>query len=273
MPGILVIPDLHNRTDRAEAIIRAHGGTCDKIVLLGDYFDGPSDSAEDAVRVAVWLRSSMKDRRRIHLIGNHDLPYVVPPKVVSHYWCSGWTATKWRAVQPIISELEPHKFRAAIEADGWLISHAGLFPGFLEGRTNEEIISECNAALIRAMDGEHEWLLEPGIARGGSHPLGGVTWLDWNAEFQATAGYHQILGHSRSIAVRVKCRIGDEVTDWALGRHSTTPRLLSPLGARAAAGVSELPTRSGCSSINWCLDTGLSCVAKIAGESVSVIWV
>ena len=72
----MIIPDVHLRYFRAEVFIREENP--DKIVFLGDYFDNFWETIEDIEKTASWLSRSLKRKNRIHLLGNHDLPYMSP---------------------------------------------------------------------------------------------------------------------------------------------------------------------------------------------------
>ena len=72
--SLVIIPDLHNKCDLAEKIIRRENP--DKVVFLRDYFDDFYDTVEDADNTSKWLLGSLRHQDRVHLIGNHDLSYM-----------------------------------------------------------------------------------------------------------------------------------------------------------------------------------------------------
>jgi hypothetical protein len=74
MPA-LIVPDIHNRVDDAEAFIAKHGGDCRSIVFLGDYFDSYDGGPMEAHFTARWLKRSLATPGRFHLLGNHDASY------------------------------------------------------------------------------------------------------------------------------------------------------------------------------------------------------
>ena len=71
---IIIVPDIHNDYHTAKKIIKKENP--DKIIFLGDYFDDFDDTIQDAENTAKWLKKSLKQENRIHLIGNHDLNYM-----------------------------------------------------------------------------------------------------------------------------------------------------------------------------------------------------
>ena len=103
MTRTLIIPDVHNATERVEEVISEQGAGCDRIMLLGDYFDQFHDTPADAERVARWLMASTQDSRRIHLLGNHDLPYLAGEMTAGDIYVSRVVSRKiLRRVSPIL---------------------------------------------------------------------------------------------------------------------------------------------------------------------------
>ena len=101
MARTLIVPDVHTATAQVEAVIRKHGIGCERVVLVGDYFDEFHDTPADAERVAKWLIKSAQDARRVHLIGNHDLRYIGGEATAEAYRCPGWSIEKYEVARPI----------------------------------------------------------------------------------------------------------------------------------------------------------------------------
>lgn len=257
MTRILIVPDIHNAIERAEAIISEHGTGCDRIIFLGDYFDEFYDTPADAARVAKWLLQSVCDTRRLHLLGNHDMPYLAGEGTAEKYRCPGWSVEKYEAVCPILCDLDRRRIHAAVESDGWLLSHAGFHSALLQGRKMEELLEVCREAFERALAGKFEPLFAPSRARGFGACIGGVTWLDWSREFWPVGGWHQIVGHTPSRSVRAVFASDKSNGSWDLTQQ--------PVPA-------ELRGREGYTSMNWCLDTRLKTVGIIDGGKFDVIW-
>lgn len=216
---ILVIPDIHNRTMWAE-------GLCAKYpehlkVFLGDYFDNYGDSPEDASRTAKWLKLSLSQQNRIHLLGNHDLPYVFPSR---HTMCPGWTNEKHRAVEKILTISDWsrckafHRVKRPEGQNDILLSHAGFTVANAFGiPDSRDVASNGRLKHLREFSPEeymahlsqnaHACLIE--LYHGGYHPwmeqgwrmgkpeAAGPFWVDINHLHPMLPGFDQIVGHSQ----------------------------------------------------------------------------
>lgn len=207
----VVIPDVHNKWKKAEAIVAAESP--DRIIFLGDYFDSLDDTPDDAAATAAWLAGSLADRTRVHLVGNHDLNYM---SSLPELGCSGYSPLKRAAIERCGVEwarLEPFCWlgmAGADEGDAWLCTHAGLSAVFLEsvrpGAAASDVDGVLGAArtdLDRINDkGHRHAFLQAGYARGGMDASGGIVWCDYNLEFRDVPGLRQIFGHTRGPGVR-----------------------------------------------------------------------
>lgn len=206
----VVIPDVHNKWERAEAIVDAERP--DRVVFLGDYFDDFGDTVEDADSTAAWLERSLGDEARVHLVGNHDLNYM---SRLQGLRCSGYGPRKHAAIARRGLEwrrLEPFCWLGWEGGGGgaWLCTHAGLSAPFLRlvrpGAAAADVPGVLEAArtdLDRINDEDHRHaFLQAGYARGGSAPTGGIVWCDYNAEYEDVPGLRQIFGHTRDDEVR-----------------------------------------------------------------------
>ena len=250
----LVIPDIHNDVLRAEAAISALAGRYDRIVFLGDYFDDFGDSPETIRLVAQWLKYSVEQPERTHLVGNHDLAYLVPSVFT---YCSGFTPEKMRAVGPVLRSIPRDRFHAAVDVGGWLLSHAGVLPLHAGNRSAAEIAAWADTMLRQLFAGGRPALFAAGAARGGREPAGGITWCDWDEEFVPTAGLHQVVGHTPAAAVRIA-----EIQPGGI---------LTRASLSAPGQIEKTSTRDGRESCNLCIDTRLQNVLLLIGDNYSVI--
>ena len=85
---LIVIPDLHQAPNLHEMEASIAREAPDQIIFLGDYFDQFGDTPTDAAQMARWLTASMAQTNRVHLLGNHDLPYAWPSAYAAR--CPGY---------------------------------------------------------------------------------------------------------------------------------------------------------------------------------------
>ncbi len=185
----LIVSDIHNRTEWIEPFLAREPH--DEVVFLGDYWDDFGDTPNDAKRVCDWLAKSVREPKRVHLWGNHDLSYRQP----HNYPCSGWNPAK----EAVISAMPGYvwkRLRLVYECQGYLLSHAGVHictAGDSKGLNVARAVASAKRKLAR---NEPSAFLAAGRIRGGRARWGGVTWLDWNHEFEPIPGLKQIVGHT-----------------------------------------------------------------------------
>jgi hypothetical protein len=241
---ILVIPDIHNKVSKASHIFSTETDY-DKVIFLGDYFDGFGDSAIEAQKVSLWLKHHLNNPKFVFLLGNHDVSYAFPNQ---HAPCSGYTDGKHEAIHSILTRHDWDKFKFFWCAAGWLFSHAGLHksyvPADLKPTTNnikEFLKAQSVEALhhLRHTNQEH-WFYRYGDART-RHPrgcVGGLVWCDANEEFEAIENIPQIFGHTR--------------------QHVNFPKLLGDTHLNIIQNESVLNMEiKPQDKFNVCLDTGL----------------
>jgi hypothetical protein len=216
---------------------------------LGDYFDDFGDTPRLAAETAYWLAYSLRQPDRIHLLGNHDLPYLYPGN--ARLFCPGFTAEKQLEIEHQLRNAPCDRLQLAHCGHGWLFTHAGFAGRFAEGEPPESLATKANNLLTHLAEGHHEPWLVPGVACGGSEPVGGVTWLDWNTEFWPVPGLHQIVGHTPG--------------KFARGRHLDFNGAGVKIEMRQAAVIRDVPgaRRQPWQSLNWNMSTGLRQVALV----------
>lgn len=196
METCLIIPDIHNKVDIVDKIINSTGA--DKIIFTGDFFDDFGDSHIDAAKTARWLKNSLAKPNRVHCFGNHDFSYRYPNNLFGS--CSGFSTSKSRAINEIISNEDWDKMKFYHFEQGWFMSHAGLHSFFFQNQnlSNLEYIlnKDVTEALKKAKNGERHWIYSAGRARGGLSNIGGLTWCDFDIEFKAIKGLKQVFGHT-----------------------------------------------------------------------------
>ena len=207
----LIFPDLHEPLApvlaRIEAIIA--GEAPDRVVFLGDYFDHYNDTPSDADRTARWLKKSLTDPRRTHLIGNHDASYLWPNEAT---FCPGFTWEKEKAIRLVLGRNAADSFVFHIWVDGWLLTHAGLSAQWVPEGLQPDILDrwltdEAQAARASFAADKHHWFVSVGPKRGGiDRKAGGILWCDFR-ELLPIRGVRQIFGHTPADHIR---RIGQD---------------------------------------------------------------
>ncbi len=200
----LIIADLHNKISWVERCIEEVNP--DLTVFLGDYFDSFDETLEDTSQTAEWLRKSLSQPNRVHLLGNHDMPYRFPSSF--NLLCSGFTHEKSAVINDILDSGALWKKTKSFHwVDGWLLSHAGIHPNLLHPlkgfdlddlrRLEEDSLEKCFADISTPFFG-------CGFSRGGPYPCGGITWQDFDMDFVPIEGVNQIVGHTPHLKVDVK---------------------------------------------------------------------
>lgn len=181
MAKILIIPDIHNKWFEAEQIIEKENPN--KVVFLGDYFDDYNDTMEDAEQTAQWLKESLRNPKRTHLLGNHDLAYVN-----QSYPCAGFEQGKLYAIKSTGVNLNLLKNYCYV--GDWLCTHAGLSYDFYKAYATSGM--SVNDLLETAEDFR---LYGCSPNRGGRDAFGGIVWCDYD-EFVDIPDQKQIFGHT-----------------------------------------------------------------------------
>lgn len=197
----LIISDIHHRWAKAEKIIALERPK--KIIFVGDYFDDWNDTVEMTKNTALWLKESLKQKNRVHIFGNHDLSLFYDTIFTQ---CSGFTYEKHKTVREIIDDQDIKKFKFYYWLDeNTLVSHAGLTSYFIESlslkhsRGIKNFLKYENSKAWLALNNQRgHWFFMAGRARGGVYPKGGLTWCDFNREFEPIPSINQIFGHTEA---------------------------------------------------------------------------
>lgn len=220
----IVIPDVHQRIQGVKNILNSEK-EYDEVIFLGDFFDsfleppdvvGFSDTCEYLKYLI--LEDPNKDKFKF-LVGNHDMIYIycnngksdTSIKEIRAYYCSGFTknkAKKFRKCffdQGLKDDFFVNNFKLAYQTQGYTLSHAGFHERHIPAlRDFDFLINEIIPDVwrnFRDLNHPHNWLISgAGYYRGGHHPIGGIIWLDWNAEFGTSEHIgKQIVGHTRTL--------------------------------------------------------------------------
>ena len=195
----LVIPDIHHHTGKADYWLQTQ--RYDRVVFLGDYFDAEGDNPQIARRTALWVKKRMENTNDVFLLGNHDVAYMFPKFAALN--CTGFTVEKSKSIRAILGPEHWARFQIAHAEQGWLLSHAGFHPEWMENPTIERILERCALAMKRAKKKVVDPFLGVGEDRGGFQEFGGPLWMDWES-FSPIPGINQIVGHTACLSVRKK---------------------------------------------------------------------
>jgi hypothetical protein len=198
----LFIGDVHNRYEMAEDAIEKIPH--DNVVLVGDYFDSWDDGRGQARKTAEWLVESLTKPNRIHLWGNHDVPYYRSQS----FSCPGWEPRKDEVINYVMSDFDWQKIKFYTWVDGeggdWFISHAGIHPSYIPSYHVGDLAGfkvwldnqEKGAwQALNARAWNKHWFWDRGQGRSGDDMTGGILWQHWDTEFSGTF-FNQICGHT-----------------------------------------------------------------------------
>jgi hypothetical protein len=237
----LIIPDIHQDLAGLNKIFKIEKlESFDEIIFLGDWFDSFYEPPRVAsfkdtclfLRDLVW---SNKYGKMIFLVGNHDLAYIynnksggynsVHPSIT--YWCSGVTKSKISTFRKVFYDkgLKDDwffvNFKIAHSSQGWFFSHAGIVERQIPyAFTVEEVINKVLPDVwlnFRNITYRQNALISAvGVARGGQDNVGGLLWLDYYNEFNASPNIgKQVFGHSY-VAEPTATALNTEYESWNL---------------------------------------------------------
>jgi hypothetical protein len=217
----IIVPDVHQRVDFVKYILETEKDY-DEVVFLSDWFDSfwvPPKVAgfEETCKYLkhLILEHPNKDKF-VFLLGNHDISYIYNNNDSSahrlsktiKYYCSGFTASKAKKFRHqfydcgLKDNFFLKYFKPVHRTQGWTLSHAGLSEKHIPyGKTPDDLIEGIISFVwknFRDFTVPHHYLISgAGFARGGDCNVGGVLWLDWNMEFEASEAIgKQIVGHT-----------------------------------------------------------------------------
>lgn len=217
----LVVSDVHQRVHCVKAILEAEKNY-DEIVFLGDWFDSfyePPDVAgmEETCEYLRYLVMEHPNKDKfVFLLGNHDVSYIYHNKGPStthitktyDFYCSGFTASKAKKFRKVFYDeglRDPFfykNFKLAHQTQNFILSHAGLHERHIPvGKDIDVVLNYILPDIwknFRDFTRPHHWLMSgAGHSRGGDCYVGGVLWLDWRMEFEASEAIgRQIVGHT-----------------------------------------------------------------------------
>lgn len=215
----LILPDIHNKTKKVDKILNNYW--FDKIIFTGDFFDDFGDNPEIVKGVAEWLKDKIEElgESAVWLLGNHDMGYAFPNNASLR--CSGWTRNKCNEINSVLKREDWNKFKLCHFQDNFLFSHGGVHPYIFADAMQEitigKIEAKCRQAIIDAKSLTPSMITMAGESRGGGQDVGGITWLDWDEEFEPIPNINQVVGHTPHPEPDYK--IGENSINYNLDTH------------------------------------------------------
>lgn len=213
----LVIPDIHLKWKKAGDVVLQFEHEVDEIVLTGDYFDDFKDTPVQNREMALWLIDFCKQDNHIALLGNHEFNYLNNKRLI---YCSGYSEEKRKAINEVMKKKHWDKLRPIYESQGWYFTHAGINPYIalhpVTGWDGPSFIEKVEKELKELKTtGDPGTMFRVGMARGGRHRTGGITWCDFRYEFSPIPEIKQVFGHTPDSKPRQTLH-GD---NWCIDTH------------------------------------------------------
>ena len=202
----LLIPDLHHRFAWVAPVVADERP--DRIVFLGDGCDAKGRWGRGYTACAGFIAFAKEWLSRpevIWLVGNHEAHYIFNHTEIRG---GGWKHWRWKRYAQELGWVWWPKMRLAHWEQGWLLSHAGFRAELAHpyhGLTEAWLTLYEREMFEAARLGPTSWTtIGDARLRQPNGSKGGVTWLDWNREFQPIEGVNQIVGHTEDDAPRWK---------------------------------------------------------------------
>lgn len=189
----IIVGDLHGQPEIARAVLKATTGHY-KVVFVGDYLDSftrtPYEQFDTITTVVGAAR--FEPERVTALLANHERSYLYDEP------CAGWN----RHTQELVDYYRD-VFRETLVDYTWvgdiLVTHAGVSLRALPYRPDVEDFRPLVESFLTSPHRN-----SVGRARGGSEPVGGIYWCDFDSEFEPVPGIRQVFGHTRGNGIRTK---------------------------------------------------------------------
>lgn len=231
----VVISDVHGNWESLQDILTksevVQNGTKQpntRVIFVGDIVDLGASNTPDNDLKAAELAVSVGDD---FIVGNHEFPFLFPPFYSAMYFGGIRGEAE---VAPVLNAFPGAIWQLATDANGWLITHAGLHPEWgltgtaaeiadlIADRFGDMLIERSPDPLFTGID----WM------RGGRDRIGGIVWLDARSLQEATEDRNpipQIVGHTANRGNpanvfgnwfidpgkgSVACLVSDDGADW-----------------------------------------------------------
>lgn len=219
---MIIVPDIHGRSFWREPILRhflsqrlvGDAEESEKVIFLGDYLDPYPKERISMMRAMEVLEEIIALKREypdevVLLLGNHDLPYILPHLFTSGRHDSFYEDDAHRLFTENLS-LFCLLHSTAIGGRKYLFSHAGVHPEWTRrklGTTDFCEIEQYYAKPFLRIDPKHLAALNScSFFRGGAEDYGSFVWADVeefavcplkDADTEPQNECYQIFGHTQ----------------------------------------------------------------------------
>lgn len=202
----MVIPALREASnlDMIDACIADEGPN--ETIFLGNYFDevaGDLAGEESARRMARWLKRSVSQSRRIHLMGGRDLPYFFGDDYSSPGARGGGDGAREAAVREELGPMAHLNFHLTWWEGPWLFTHAGLSAARLPSGLSAPqwvkryLDGELRAAMLARREGRPHWVWDWA-------DVSESVRADEHAWIRSVPGVHQIFSYAHGAEERAE---------------------------------------------------------------------
>lgn len=233
----VIIFDMHQHVGWVRRILKQEEGSYSHLLLGGDYFDTKSKNASSLLETCEFLLELHESHKGkiTFLLGNHDIHYLEGrhrfiryrnPRNLS-YKVTGYTNNRGKKINKLLGA----DFWSACQLfqyiNGYLVSHAGLALEIWNEFSEQQeplaaLDNRCRKSLNNIWIGNDN-LLMAGKCRGGDASIGGITWLDWDDEFEDNLPWPQIVGHTSSKSGARQRAVPSVSMDVKAAMHYLTP--------------------------------------------------
>ena len=202
-----IVSDLHGDTERCLRLLKQIGAIDEhanrtpgwRLIQVGDLIHGGHHENIDDELCAELLLPIFDTV----VLGNHEVPHLFP-SLKEQLAFNGQTPLSRKTFELLANAYGVGKLVVATEANGWLITHAGVHPLIDQlPEDNADAAAELRggfARLIAGKETDSSYFLWIGRGRGGFDPVGGVLWNDYRSMELVTQTRRQVFGHTPQIS-------------------------------------------------------------------------
>lgn len=177
----------------------------DKVILLGDYFDGFGASRNFREETASFIRDNLDNAKYVFLLGEQDLQYLWPNSLTE---CDNFKQGVFTSVDEKLKDDVVKKFKWYFWLnEKILLTHAGLSNWWLNtlevptDKIHSWLRAEEKECWDRLLHNRLHWFFAPGFAANGKIPTGGPIWCG-KSEYIPIPTINQIYGHVHTLKPR-----------------------------------------------------------------------